>query len=65
MVRRFGKERVNPVLIGKALAYFADAGSNPEPEYIKIKVKWEKIKTFFKQHAKQFVLDLINALENQ
>lgn len=64
MVRRFGKERVNPVLIGKALAYFADADSNPEPEYIKIMVKWEKIKTFFKQHAKQFVLDLINALDN-
>jgi predicted nucleotidyltransferase component of viral defense system len=64
MVRRFGKERVNPVLIGKALTYFADADSNPEPEYAIIKVKCEKIKTFFKQHAKQFVLDLINALDN-
>ena len=63
MVRRFGKERVNPVLIGKALTYFADADSNPEPEYIK-KVKWEKIRTFFKQHAKQFTLDLRNTLDH-
>jgi len=62
MVRRFGKERVNPILIGKALSYFADADSNPEPEYIK-KVKWEKIKTFFKQHAKQLTLDLRSALD--
>lgn len=64
MVRRFGKERVNPVLIGKALTYFTDADSNPEPEYIKVKMKWEKIKPFFKQHAKQFVLDLRNALDD-
>ena len=63
MVQRFGKERVNPILIGKALTYFADADSNPEPEYIK-KVKWEKIKTFFKQHAKQFTLDLRSALDH-
>ena len=63
MVRRFGKGRVNPILIGKALSYFADADSNPEPEYIK-KVKWEKIKTFFKQHAKQFTLDLRSALDH-
>lgn len=63
-VRRFGKERINPVLIGKALAYFADADSDPEPEYTKMKVKWERIKTFFKQHVKQFVLDLSNALDN-
>ena len=62
MVQRFGKERVNPVLIGKALSYFADADSNPEPEYIK-KVKWEKIKTFFKQHARQLSLDLRSALD--
>jgi hypothetical protein len=64
MVRRFGKERVNPVIIGKALTYFADADSNPEPEYTKVKVKWEKIKSFFKQHAKQFTLDLKSALDH-
>jgi hypothetical protein len=62
MVQRFGKERVNPILIGKALTYFADADSNPEPEYLK-KVKWEKIRTFFKQHAKQFTLDLRSAVD--
>jgi hypothetical protein len=58
MVRRFGKERINPIVTGKALVYFSDADSNPEPEYIGKKVKWETIKTFFRQHVKQFVLDL-------
>jgi len=62
MVLRFGKERINPVLIGKALTYFPDADSNPEPDYINTAVQWETIKTFFKQHAKQFVLDLQKAL---
>lgn len=62
MVLRFGAERVNPVLIGKALVYFQDADSNPEPEYIKEKVKWEVIKTFFAEHVKQFVFDLTSAL---
>ena len=62
MVQRFGKERVNPIVIGKALVYFSDADSNPEPEYIGEAVKWETIKTFFRQHAKQCVLDLKTAL---
>lgn len=58
MVRRFGKKRINPIVTGKALVYFSDADSDPEPEYAGKKVKWETIKTFFKQHVKQFVLDL-------
>jgi predicted nucleotidyltransferase component of viral defense system len=64
MEKRFGKERVNPILIGKALVYFSDGDSNPEPEYIGAKVEWEKIKTFFRQHVKQFTLDLRNAVES-
>lgn len=59
MVKRFGIERVNPVHIGKSLVYFSDAESNPDPEYIKGEnIKWESIKVFFKEHVKQFVLDL-------
>jgi hypothetical protein len=59
MVKRFGAERVPPVHIGKSLVYFADADGNPEPAYIKGKaVKWEEIKRFFRQHIKQFVMDL-------
>lgn len=59
MINRFGKERINPLHIGKSLVYFSDAESNPEPEYVKGKeIKWDKIKKFFKGHAKQFVLDL-------
>jgi hypothetical protein len=59
MVKRFGPERVPPVHIGKSLVYFADAEGNPEPAYIKGKaVEWEEVKRFFRQHVKQFVLDL-------
>jgi predicted nucleotidyltransferase component of viral defense system len=65
MVRRFGKERVNPVHIGKSLVYFSDAESNPEPEYVKGReVSWDKIKKFFRQHVKQFVFDLDMAVKN-
>lgn len=59
MTRRFGKERINPVHIGKSMVYFSDADSDPEPAYIKNRHEnWEKIKKFFRGHVKQFVLDL-------
>jgi hypothetical protein len=64
MVRRFGKGRINPVHIGKSLVYFSDADSHPEPEYVKGRdVSWEKIKSFFKNHVRQFVLDLDAAVK--
>jgi hypothetical protein len=57
--RRFGKERINPVHIGKSMVYFSDADSDPEPAYIKGRhIDWKNIKTFFRRHVKQFVLDL-------
>jgi hypothetical protein len=63
MVKRFGPERVVPVHIGKSLVYFPDADGNPEPEYIKGKaVEWEAVRKFFRQHVKQFALDLDTAL---
>jgi len=63
MVQRFGAERINPVHIGKSLVYFSDADTNPEPAYIKGReVKWERIKGFFRNHVRQFVLDLDAAL---
>lgn len=59
MVRRFGKERINPVHVGKSLTYFSDADSNPEPLYPKGKsLKWDTVKKFFLKHARQFTLDL-------
>ncbi len=65
MVRRFGEERINPVHIGKSLAYFPDAEYNPEPDYIKGRyMGWDKIKKFFKTHVKQFVLDMDTALKS-
>jgi hypothetical protein len=64
MVRRFGKGRINPVHIGKSLVFFSDADSNPEPEYVKGRdVSWEKIRSFFKNHVRQLVLDLDAAVK--
>ncbi len=59
MVKRFGKERINPLHIGKSLVWFADADTNPDPAYIKNKeVAWDAVKKFFRAHVKQFTLDL-------
>lgn len=64
MAKRFGKERINPVHIGKSLVYFSDAESNPEPEYLKGKgVSWAKAKSFFRWHVRQFVFDLDAAVK--
>jgi hypothetical protein len=59
LVKRFGKERINAVNIGKSFTYFSDAESDPDPQYLKGKtVRWETAKEFFKQHVKQMVLDI-------
>ena len=59
MILRFGKERINPVHIGKSLIYFADADTNPDPAYRKGKeLNWDHIEKFFRAHVKQYVLDL-------
>jgi hypothetical protein len=64
MVKRFGKGRINPVHVGKSLVYFSDADSNPEPEYVEARDEsWEKIKSFFRNHVRQFVLDLDTAVK--
>ncbi len=65
MIHRFGIERINPLHIGKSFVYFSDAESNPEPSYIKGKeVSWEKVKSFFRGHVKQFVFDLDTAIKS-
>lgn len=62
MVQRYGRSRINPVAIGKALAYFRDAEDDPDPEYCgKERPGWEEIKKFFLRNLKQMVLDLENA----
>lgn len=58
MIERFGHSRVNPVVVGKALVYFHDAESDPEPEYLTKKKDWKTIKKFFIDHVQQFVFDL-------
>lgn len=58
MMSRFGPDRVNPVVIGKALAYFGDADSDPEPVYPGKRTDWKIVKKYFTNHVQQFVLDL-------
>lgn len=66
MVKRFGKERINPIHIGKSFVYFSDAESHPEPEYLKGKeVSWDQIKKFFRNHVKQIVYDLDVAVNSK
>jgi len=65
MVRHFGRERMNPVIIGKSLMYFDRADKEPDPKYTGKKTDWEKVKRFFERHAKQFTLDLAAALKSQ
>jgi hypothetical protein len=66
VVKRFGRERINPAHIGKSLLWFADADTNPEPAYVKGREKsWDSIKEFFRTHVKQFTLDLEAARETE
>lgn len=58
MVKRFGKDRINPVIVGKALVYFEDAEADPDPEYLGRKKNWKEIKRYFIDHVRQIVLDL-------
>lgn len=61
MIMRFGKDRINPVVIGKALVYFSDAEADPEPVYLGRRTDWKIIKKFFLDRVQQFVLDLDRA----
>ena len=59
MIKRFGRQRISPVHIGKSLVWFADADTNPDPAYIQGKeTAWDVIKKFFRDNMKQFTLDL-------
>ncbi len=62
LVKKFGRKRINPIHIGKALVYFSDAEADPEPRYASKKsLPWKKIKLYFNQHCKQLTLDLRSA----
>ncbi len=59
LIKRFGRERINAINIGKSFVYFTDAESDPEPKYLKgNETSWKTVKLFFKKHVKQFVFDL-------
>ena len=64
MVRRFSKERINPMHIGKALVYFGDAEVDPDPRYCGDKrTTWKNVKDFFAKNLQQMVIDLQRAKE--
>ena len=64
MVERFGKEMVNPALIGKSLVFFQDAEYEPEPRYTRgNKTPWKEIKDFFRTHIKEIVWSLQSVMQ--
>ncbi len=65
MIKRFGKDRINPVYIGKSMVYFNDADVDPDPRYCgKEKPDWEFIRKFFIKNIQQMVIDLQKARES-
>lgn len=64
MVARYGASRVNPLVIGKALVFFRDADSDPDPEYLGKHTAWAKIKKYLSEHVQQFVLDIQRVIKN-
>lgn len=58
VLQRFGPTLIEPVIIGKALAWFADADAQPDPMYLGKPLQWSAIKRFFRSSVPQFVLDL-------
>jgi len=64
MIERFGRERINPVHIGKSLVFFNDADTDPDPKYSgKERPDWAEIKKFFIKNVRQLVLDMEKAKE--
>lgn len=59
MAQRFDYAALNPLHIGKALAYFADADHDPEPVYFREAYVWTDIKGFFRDHAREFTEQMI------
>ncbi|HXY53624.1 MAG TPA: nucleotidyl transferase AbiEii/AbiGii toxin family protein [Nitrospirota bacterium] len=64
MVKRYGSNRVNPLVIGKALVFFRDADADPDPEFLGKRVAWAKIKKYLVDHVQQFVLDIQTVIKN-
>jgi len=66
-LRRFGSDSMNPVSIGKALVYFADARNDPDPmpaggvAQNDNPANWDPIETFFQKHVREFVEHMIDA----
>lgn len=58
VLQRFGTTLIEPVIIGKALAWFADADAQPDPAYLGKPLQWSAVKRFFRSSVPQFVLDL-------
>lgn len=63
MINRYGVDRVNPVVIGKALVFFHDADLDPDPAYLVKHKDWSAIKKYIVNHIQQYVLDIHKALK--
>ena len=64
MINRYGVNRVNPLVIGKAVVFFRDADADPDPLYVGKSTAWGKIKRYLTDHVQQFVLDIQKVNKN-
>ena len=60
-LRRFGKQSMNPLHIGKSLVYFADAASDPDPPFAAEPILWSSVETFYRAHMREFTEQMIMA----
>lgn len=60
-LRRFGPRTLNPLQIGKSLAYFADAERDPDPTFVGAPVRWSEVREYFRTRTREFVQHMISA----
>ena len=46
-LRRFGRQSMNPLHIGKSLVYFSDAELDPDPTFVGEPIPWPSVEDFF------------------
>jgi hypothetical protein len=57
-IRLYETALVDPLTVGKALAWFVPAEEQSDPVYVGTPVAWGVITAFFRSSVRQFVLDL-------
>ncbi len=57
-LERYDASAVEPIMVGKGLAWFEQADAQEDPVYVGLPVPWDRVRDFFLSSLRQFVLDL-------